>query len=76
MPFLCMRAKTQRATIYIMKTFFWDMKHEIMQQLIIHFGRALKKIMVQGMSSNFSRKNFKVNFVTFPIIGNTFEKNK
>ena len=51
------------------------MKREIMQQLK-QFGRALKKIMMQGVSSNFSRKKFKVTFVTFPIIGNTFEKNK
>ena len=36
-----------------MKTFSWDFKGEIMQQLI-QFGRALKKIMMQGMSSNFS----------------------
>ena len=46
-----------------------------MQQLK-QFGRALKKNMMQGMSSNFSRKKkLKVTFVTFPIIGNTFEKN-
>ena len=51
------------------------MKGERMQQLK-QFGRALKKIIMQGMSSNFSRKKFKVTFVTFPIIGNTFEKNK
>ena len=46
-----------------------------MQQLK-QFGRALKKIMMQGMSSNFSRKKFTVTFVAFPIIGNTFEKTK
>ena len=51
------------------------MKCEIMQQLK-QFGRALKKIMMQGMPSNFSRKKFKVTFVKFPVIGNTFEKNK
>ena len=51
------------------------MKGEIMQQLK-QFGRALKKIMMQEMSSNFSRKKFKVTFVTSPIIWNTFEKNK
>ena len=52
------------------------MKCEIMQPLI-QFGRALKKIVMQGMSSNFfQEKKFNVTFVTFPIIGNTFEKNK
>ena len=38
----------------MMLTFFWDMKGEIMQQSK-QFGQALKKIMMQGMSSNFSR---------------------
>ena len=46
-----------------------------MQQLK-QFGRALKKNIMQVISSNFSRKKFKVTFVTFPVIGNTFEKNK
>ena len=55
---------SETAKSYMMKTYFWDMKGEIMQQLI-QFDHALKKIMVQGMSFNFSRKKFKVTFVTF-----------
>ena len=40
---LCMQAKPQRVTF--MKTFFWDMKGEIMQLLQFkHFGWALKII--------------------------------
>ena len=38
--FLVYASKTARSNI--MKTFFWDMKGEIMQQFM-HFGRALKK---------------------------------
>ena len=49
--FLVYARKTAKS--YMMKTFSWDFKGEIMQQLI-QFGRVLKKIMMQGMSSNFS----------------------
>ena len=49
--FLVYARKTAKS--YMMNTFSWDFKGEIMQQLI-QFGRALKKIMMQGMSSNFS----------------------
>ena len=38
------------------------MKGEIMQQLK-QFHCALKKIMMQGMSSKFSRKKFKVTLM-------------
>ena len=51
--FLVYVSKTAKS--YMMKTYFWDMKGEIIQQLI-QFDHALKRIMVQGMPFNFSTK--------------------
>ena len=51
------------------------MKSEIMQQLK-QFGRALKKLWCKECHPIIQEKKFKVTFATFPLIGNTFEKNK
>ena len=61
--FLVYACKTAKS--YMVKTFSWDFKGEIMQQLI-QFGRALKKIMMQGMSSNFSIKKKLSDFCDIP----------
>ena len=46
-----------------------------MQQLK-QFGRALKKNYDARYVIKFFKKKIEVTFVTFPIIGNIFEKNK
>ena len=52
------------------------MKGEIMQQFKTIRSCVKNNFNARNVIQFFKKKKFKVTFVTFPIIRNTFEKNK